>query len=1123
MRVVLTTLIVALTALSAQSQTTYTWTGSTDSTWATATNWNPSRSAPATNDVLVFDGTQSHQPAISANQTVGRIVVTGNTTLYVVNGAATVTLTATGGSTNCFNVSPSVTLTVNATGTAGNGIVTVGTGGGVDSGTVTILGRSQILSSDATNRLVFVNGAVFNASQSTGNPFGTSSTGTTNSVEFKSGSTFNQNTGASNPFAKTAPASVVVFDTGSLYSFNIASTGFDPFGVSLSGRTYPSVTFGGQGAHWGYIGSGASTCTINGDLTISAGDTLYTGTNEFKVSGAITNNGYWNAASGDTVILNGGPATQVISGTGTTVFHQAIFSGSVTSTVLGQNIIDSGLVTVTGMLNAGTYAVIGPGNFLLTSTGAMGLTGPNGVNSAIQTTGTNTLSTGANFSFLGGGPQVTGTLMPDTVNTVWIFTSTGVTLSKTTTINTVNLSGAGSIITGTDTLIAPNGIGGTYGAGAYIDGNLAYNVTVTGAWIFPVGSGMTSYLPVTIDFSSLTGSGEVVVGTVDGSVTPPVPLADSLTLLKRYFKIGNAATITSFTAGLTLSYSAADLAAIGVTKDSLLHVYQGNGSTWVNLPVSARDVVNKTVTVSGVTSFGSFILGVPGPKRVTIAQARKDDNHDLIPDYSVSGDTLKVYGVITTPNIQSVSGNTSYCIQDQTAGIDVFQYGTMSTTFSIGDSVFVIGVVAQYHGLTELSPLVLDTLHFGLVKHNAVVPAPLHLGLHTYAMNAETYESQLIALDTLYKISGSWPASGVNGSVYVSSAAAIDTIQLFISKSTDIPGTKEPKYPLSVVGVVSQYSSGSTLNGGYELIPRDTTDITHIHISPLAVLPDNGAQYQRADTLLFKWSKTPLATKYLFQLSTSSTFGTYVVADSSVTDTTRKVVGLTHLTKYYWRVCAYNVSVFGDFSTIDSVTTIVAAPAAPVLATPLGTSGEPRRTTFTWHKSVNAVSYHLQVASDSTFTTVVFDTTLADTSKKLGAPLASTTKYYWHVSASDTGGTSAYSTRASYTTGTGIDAVNEPNGVPKEFALLQNYPNPFNPSTIIRYDIPKSAYVKVTIYDVLGRVVANLVDGMQTANSYTITWSPAGLSSGIYFCRIQAKAQSDGSSFSAVKKLLFMK
>lgn len=142
---------------------------------------------------------------------------------------------------------------------------------------------------------------------------------------------------------------------------------------------------------------------------------------------------------------------------------------------------------------------------------------------------------------------------------------------------------------------------------------------------------------------------------------------------------------------------------------------------------------------------------------------------------------------------------------------------------------------------------------------------------------------------------------------------------------------------------------------------------------------------------------------------------------------------------------------------------------------------------------------------------------------KLSGPLAATMKYYWHVSAIDTGGTGNYSTTANFSTGTGIDAVDEFAGIPKEFALFQNYPNPFNPSTIIRYDLPKSAHVKVTIYDVLGRVVANLVDGMQAPSRYNIEWNSSELSSGIYFCRIQAQSEDGSSKFSSVKKLLYLK
>jgi hypothetical protein len=94
--------------------------------------------------------------------------------------------------------------------------------------------------------------------------------------------------------------------------------------------------------------------------------------------------------------------------------------------------------------------------------------------------------------------------------------------------------------------------------------------------------------------------------------------------------------------------------------------------------------------------------------------------------------------------------------------------------------------------------------------------------------------------------------------------------------------------------------------------------------------------------------------------------------------------------------------------------------------------------------------------------------------------------------------------------------------VPTEFALSQNYPNPFNPSTTIRYDVAKLSHVRITVWDVLGRNIATLVDGMQTPSQYVIRWNAAGQSSGTYFYRIDAQNQ-DGTGFSAVKKLVLMK
>jgi hypothetical protein len=206
-------------------------------------------------------------------------------------------------------------------------------------------------------------------------------------------------------------------------------------------------------------------------------------------------------------------------------------------------------------------------------------------------------------------------------------------------------------------------------------------------------------------------------------------------------------------------------------------------------------------------------------------------------------------------------------------------------------------------------------------------------------------------------------------------------------------------------------------------------------------------------------------------------------------------------------------------------------PTAPVLMSPIGgTTGVPRRTTFNWNSSSNATSYHLQVASSNSIDSVggfvnanvIFDTTLSDTTKKLSTPLAASTIYYWHVSATGTVGTSVYSGAAQYTTGTGVDVVNNLGGIPEVFALHQNYPNPFNPTTAISYDLSANSFVTLKVYDVLGREVETLVNQQQPAGIYKVIFDATKLSSGVYFYRIDAVGNNQ-KEFTSIKKLMLVK
>lgn len=88
---------------------------------------------------------------------------------------------------------------------------------------------------------------------------------------------------------------------------------------------------------------------------------------------------------------------------------------------------------------------------------------------------------------------------------------------------------------------------------------------------------------------------------------------------------------------------------------------------------------------------------------------------------------------------------------------------------------------------------------------------------------------------------------------------------------------------------------------------------------------------------------------------------------------------------------------------------------------------------------------------------------------------------------------------------------------PQAFALPQNYPNPFNPSTVIAFNIPAAGLTTLVVYDLEGRAVANLVDGMQSAGRHEATFNAAGLASGIYLARLTSNGES------ATRKLVLIR
>ena len=89
--------------------------------------------------------------------------------------------------------------------------------------------------------------------------------------------------------------------------------------------------------------------------------------------------------------------------------------------------------------------------------------------------------------------------------------------------------------------------------------------------------------------------------------------------------------------------------------------------------------------------------------------------------------------------------------------------------------------------------------------------------------------------------------------------------------------------------------------------------------------------------------------------------------------------------------------------------------------------------------------------------------------------------------------------------------------IPSAYGISEVYPNPFNPVTSFEYTVPEDGMVQVAVFDINGRMVAELINGYITAGTYPVTWNASDLSSGIYMLHMIS------GDFSTLQKMMLIK
>lgn len=194
-------------------------------------------------------------------------------------------------------------------------------------------------------------------------------------------------------------------------------------------------------------------------------------------------------------------------------------------------------------------------------------------------------------------------------------------------------------------------------------------------------------------------------------------------------------------------------------------------------------------------------------------------------------------------------------------------------------------------------------------------------------------------------------------------------------------------------------------------------------------------------------------------------------------------------------------------------------PIAPTLVSPPNNSLEVTLTpTLEWIDIPNAFDYRVQLTDDPNFATLLINVAgiVPNQYQVPSGMLNLGTVYFWRVNARSGMGTGPFSTIWFFTTVvTGVTQTG--SEIPAEYKLYNNYPNPFNPATKIKFDIPKGGFVKLVVYDAIGREIEELISKELAPGTYETAWNADTYTSGIYFYRLETGNYVDTKKMMLIK------
>lgn len=221
----------------------------------------------------------------------------------------------------------------------------------------------------------------------------------------------------------------------------------------------------------------------------------------------------------------------------------------------------------------------------------------------------------------------------------------------------------------------------------------------------------------------------------------------------------------------------------------------------------------------------------------------------------------------------------------------------------------------------------------------------------------------------------------------------------------------------------------------------------------------------------------------------------------------------------------WNIEGFQDSGNVHWKTVLSKfnAPPVPAMISPINGESTAFIPAFKWDSLTSYTTYDISIKSPNLKKAIVImDITRANYTYT-GPDLEKGVTYQWQIRSKNPGGTAANNSAWSAPQTFYIPAPDNNGGQTKTFSLDQNSPNPFNPTTNISFSLPKNSLVKLVVYDILGREVANLVNELRGQGNHSVSFNASELPSGVYIYRLEANPGDGSTGFTQIKRMILVK